>query len=776
MRAYPFNSTRGATSDQREEGFIALMQTRLRKGNTVDEKRRFNTWVTPNCLRRLVKNTKRSASELITGHGQVLEMMVHRASLEEIFSLLVKNFEAHYRGDVMCLVMLYEAMTDSLRPVSSSGLNDKFLRGIEGLPAQNGAGSCGSAAHYRKRIFVRDVYASPLCHEYLPILKENKIRSCCSQPILGADGRLMGVFSILLKEKRDLTTEELKLIEAAAHLMSIAMERQENEFALVESEEKYRSIFDTAGTPIILTDKHLNVTDMNPAMENLFGYSRHDVLGTRATNYLSTPAFLPQILAEASALMTSGGLSALEVPVKTKDGHERFFLWNFSRLRIGGEREYGLVCVGQDITDRKEVERELMKSKAEAEAANEAKSHFVANMNHELRTPLAAITGLVDMLVASPAVNHDLNKSRINKIKKNINHLLAIVDDLLDLSKVETGKFRVAPAPIALETFLDDALMPHFSAARSKGVNFEIHRSSPLPEIVHIDAVRLRQITNNVVGNAIKFTESGGRVDVSVSVEEIENGGHYVLRMKVTDEGCGIEEHHKDEIFKPFIQADSSSSRKYEGTGLGLSIARQLARALGGEVRLEDSSPGKGSVFSFEVVCEKVDGVSQVCSLESRGLESYGFKDDAPGLPNENGKIAHDPDFFVSETSSTTAGTLKVLLVEDQPDLQLVTQHQLMGLGDEVDVVENGVRAVESALSKKYDVILMDIQMPIMDGYKAVRKLRESGYNRPIIALTARSLKSEVSQYAEQGFNQYLIKPVSHGALSQALEPYRQMG
>lgn len=365
-------------------------------------------------------------------------------------------------------------------------------------------------------------------------------------------------------------------------------------------------------------------------------------------------------------------------------------------------------------------------ARREAEAANAAKSRFLANMSHEIRTPMTAILGYLDILESAEMdtpIREDANRT----IRRNAEHLLELINDILDLSKLDAQRMRIDHTECKTRSIIDDSVCIVRPLAEHKKIDFRTDVDRSVPESVMIDPVRIRQIIVNLLSNAIKFTPESGRVSFGVAYA----GG--CLTIEVEDSGIGMTEEQADRVFAPFEQADSSTTRSHGGTGLGLTISRQLAQALGGDLTIVRSTPGKGTLMRAEV-----------CAARARAL--------APSPPAKA-----EP-----ERPASLAG-LRVLLVEDGPDNQKLLTYLLKKAGAQVTVAENGLEACTRCTGENgppFDVILMDMQMPVMDGYEATRRLRGSGITVPIIALTANSLDGDRERCLQAGCNDYESKPV----------------
>lgn len=391
-------------------------------------------------------------------------------------------------------------------------------------------------------------------------------------------------------------------------------------------------------------------------------------------------------------------------------------------------------ALSREIETRRLAEQSLVRAKEQAESASRAKSEFLANMSHEIRTPMTAVLGYADLAIDEL---HDPSRlaDHLGVIRRNAQHLLTVINDILDLSKLDAGEMRpVVTRVCPAETCAGVAEMLRVQAD-AKGLSLSVLTAPGTPDAVITDAVRLRQILLNLVGNAIKFTEHG-----SVQIE-LSHADHTSM-VRVRDTGIGIDPEQLENIFLPFHQADTSAARRHGGTGLGLSIARRLAQLLGGDLTAQ-SLPGTGSVFTLTI--------------------------HAPAAP-----AALPPP---QTTTTTTAASVqrpltgrRILLAEDGPDNQKLISFILSRAGAEVVIAEDGLAALELTARTRppFDLILMDMQMPRMDGYAAARALRERGDRTPVLALTAHAMSGDRQKCLAAGCDDYLTKPVDRDALIQA--------
>ncbi|MFQ5513705.1 MAG: ATP-binding protein [Myxococcota bacterium] len=416
------------------------------------------------------------------------------------------------------------------------------------------------------------------------------------------------------------------------------------------------------------------------------------------------------------------------------------------------------LTIGQVLQRRRSHElllrrnRELVDAMQVAVSATNAKTAFLANMSHEIRTPLTSIIGYSELLQG--AKSQEERDEFAATIRRNGEILLQLIDDILDVSKIEAGRLeieRIGCSPAGIVQNVVEAMAPR---AREKGIEFVVRNDGPIPETIISDPTRLRQVLLNLISNAIKFT-SRGRVELTVGLATPADAPHPLLRFAIRDTGIGIRSSQLERIFSPFSQADMSTTRRFGGTGLGLSISRNLTTLLGGELDAE-SEESVGSCFSFTVATGPLD--------EVRMLD---------GLPGVDLLECADE---VRRREARLDGA-RVLLAEDGPDNQRLLRRILTAARAEVEIAENGAVACERALAEQavgrpFDAILMDIQMPVMDGHAATMSLRQQGYSRPIIALTANAMKGDRERCLAAGCDDFVSKPVKKSVLIRVLREH----
>lgn len=408
----------------------------------------------------------------------------------------------------------------------------------------------------------------------------------------------------------------------------------------------------------------------------------------------------------------------------------------------GREHEDGLVRITRHALERHAIMRELEDAKQAAASASIAKSNFLANMSHEIRTPLTAILGFTEILM-NPNLSQE-QKAALDAIHRNGQHLLGVIDDILDLSKIEAGHLSVENVKFSIFELIDQIEASFKLKAIEKGINFKVEHNFPLPQYIHSDPTRLKQILFNLIGNALKFTQRGEvRLVNTLNAENL-------IEFRVVDTGIGLTKAEQTKLFKAFSQADTSITRKFGGTGLGLVISKQIAMKLGGSIGLF-SEKGKGSTFVVTI---------------------------NPGPINQNELVSQPPGKQKQSLSCDTAVQSrsklkgKVLVVDDMPDNRELLAHLLGKIGIKPELVNNGVKALSHICTQDFDLVLLDMQMPVMDGYKTVKAMREKGFDKPVIAITASVMASANNRCIEAGCDEYLRKPFKQEHLFSLLGRY----
>jgi signal transduction histidine kinase len=419
--------------------------------------------------------------------------------------------------------------------------------------------------------------------------------------------------------------------------------------------------------------------------------------------------------------------------------------------------------VAQRTRELTDLTESLRKAKLSADDANRAKSEFLANISHEIRTPMTAILGHADLLL-DPTLPAADKVSSIHAVQRNGRHLLELINDILDLSKIEAGKLEIESIACSLPNLLADVASLMRVRAVEKGLELRVEFHGAIPESIVTDPTRLRQILVNLIGNAIKFTERGS-VCISCALANPRDEHEPRLAFEVSDTGIGMTATQMERLFQPFVQADASTSRTFGGTGLGLSISQRLAETLGGSITAR-SEPGKGTTFRATIAIDLPEEVRMIdCPRE------------VLSMPLPNGDLPGSTD---APPADCLRGR-RILLAEDGIDNQYLIALLLRRAGAWVELVENGREAITRALAQAsagtpHDVVFMDMQMPILDGYSAASQLRQSGYHQPIIALTAHAMSGDREKCLRSGCDDYCTKPIDQRRLIELASQYAARG
>ena len=519
--------------------------------------------------------------------------------------------------------------------------------------------------------------------------------------------------------------------------------RKASENTIRESRGMLSGILSIAEEAIILADDDLRITLFSRGAKHVFGYEQEEAIG------MSIECLIPERLhsTHRKHVQTFGGgtekslqMGARQELIGLRKNREEFpAAISLSKFPTDNGFLYSIIL--RDVGIENAARDELLSAKLGAEAANRTKSEFLATMSHEIRTPMNGVLGMADLLART-----DLTPQQddfVQTIRESGRSLLDLLNDILDLSKIEAGRMELEAEHFSFAEFLISTKALWARSAQDEGLEFSIQNNSADTDVFQSDRTRLRQVLNNLIGNAIKFTNDG-TIDVCVDSFPRDDG-RLDLRFEVRDTGIGVSEEQKEKLFQPFTQADSSTTRQYGGTGLGLTISKNLVELLGGEIGLE-SVPGKGSTFWFSVPVEQGDAAKVVKNLASTS-------------PTNTEQTEHE-------------NALHILIAEDNDINQKVVSWMLAPLNCQFDLVENGLEAVAAVARSEYDLVLMDVQMPEMDGIEVTRQIRSMAGAKgkiPIIAMTANAMKGDREKYLEAGMSDYVPKPIDQRELLSAI-------
>jgi PAS domain S-box-containing protein len=497
-----------------------------------------------------------------------------------------------------------------------------------------------------------------------------------------------------------------------------------------------RSLIESNIDALMTTDPAGIITDINKQMEALTGCTRDELIGSPFKNHFTDPeraeAGIKLVLAEKK-------VTDFELTARARDGRKTVVSYNATTFYDRDRTLQGVFAAARDVTESKRVEIELHQAKAAAESASQTKSDFLASMSHEIRTPMNVIIGVTDLLAKTPLSPEQARYVQI--FRRASDNLLHLINDILDLSKVEESQIELERTEFSLKELLEKVTEMVAVQAQQKNLTLVCEVAPKLPNDLVGDPTRVGQVLLNLLGNAIKFTETG-----TVSLHVTTDALPPMLRFTISDTGIGIAAEKLGSVFERFTQADSSITRKYGGSGLGLTISKRLVELMGGRIRAE-STVGEGSVFSFSVPLEPWTGVRLPTAVPA------GSDSELP-LP-----------------------ALKILLAEDYPDNRTITLAYLQDTPYQIEIAENGAVACEKFIAGQFDLVLMDRQMPVMDGLTATRTIRswEQANHRapvPILALTATALRGDREKCLAAGCTAYLTKPIRQDVLLQAIKDH----
>jgi len=522
---------------------------------------------------------------------------------------------------------------------------------------------------------------------------------------------------------------EDNVIEEVSGIAYDITDKKLSEIALIKSEEQFRDIFESFQDVYFRCSFDGEIIMLSPSVRELLGYAADELIGKDITNYYLYSKKSKDILKD---LVRKRSIRDFEAALIHKDSRIIQCLCNLRLVYDNAIESVALEGVARDITKLKETNLELKQAKEVAERSLKVKELFLANMSHEIRTPMNGIIGMIDLMEGT-SITPD-QKHYIQTIKKSSETLLNILNDILDLSKIEAGKMQLKREPVKLRSTMDKIYALFAQQALAKNINLYYHLSDKLPEYVMIDETRLLQILSNLISNAIKFTEGGGSIDIDLKKARIP-GQKNMIRCVVSDSGIGISPENIRRLFGIFSQIDNSTTKSYGGTGLGLAISKELARLMGGKIGVY-STLGLGSSFWFTFEAEPTE---KTIIVEDKIVDN---------------DITID-GYFEEEQP-------KVLLVDDNGVNRQVAGEILKKSGCIVTLVENGKKAIELVAENNYDLIFMDIQMPEMDGVTATRKIKEMELEvqPPIVAMTAYSMKEDKERFLSQGLDDYIAKPI----------------
>ncbi len=573
--------------------------------------------------------------------------------------------------------------------------------------------------------------------------------------IIGPLERPYGVLGVHSSEKKHFTTDDINFLQSVAHVLWDAIERHRREEMLYLSEARLRLAMEFGRIGCWQWDIKNNVIYWDKSMFQMVGLpDAEGELNTIETFYQRVhPDDLPQLREYIAEVIRRRSDYESEFRIVRADNGQVRWLGAKGGLLFNEQGEpFSMFGVNYDVTEEKHLKMELEAARQAAEAASQVKSEFLANMSHEIRSPLTAVLGYSDLI----QIEKDWKKVAdfALKIKQNGQYLLEIVDDVLDLSRAEANKLTLRKERFSPQRLMADLCSVMRMRARDKGIDLSLCAEGEIPETVEGDPIRLRQILLNLIGNAVKFT-SQGQITVTMNLES-PGDGECMLAFEVRDTGIGIAPGDLERMFEPFEQAETSSSRRYQGAGLGLTISKHLTELLGGTIAVY-SRLGHGSVFKIRI---------------------------PTGSLHDIRRISLDPNLLATIHTVRPAETqhqlnARVLIVDDIEDVRVLLEQILCGAGASVKTAADAEQALRFVAQAEesgdaFDLVLMDIMLPGMDGVEAVRRLRASGFRRPVVALTAAARESDRQRCLQAGCNDYFCKPIEDEHLLAMVDNYTQ--
>jgi PAS domain S-box-containing protein len=533
---------------------------------------------------------------------------------------------------------------------------------------------------------------------------------------------------------------------------------------------RFRAILDQIEDGCCVVDLRGTYLYVNDAFCRMFNYERSQVVGTNFARSAGEERVSKIFHVYSEVFRTGLPTKAFEYEVFPKDRPPMFIEQSVSLERDEDGRPIAFVSISRDCTARKRAEQEIEKARSAAEEAriaaedaNRAKSEFLANMSHEIRTPMNGIIGMA--MLALDTELTDYQSDCIRTLQSSAQSLLSILNDILDFSKIESRKLTLEQVPFLLSGVIEERMKPLAVSAAQKGLELRVAIAPDVPDRLVGDPVRLAQVLTNLLGNAIKFTETG-HVGVSVGIDERTDAGAR-LRFGVIDTGIGIDAAHLRAIFDPFTQADGSTTRRFGGTGLGLAISSNLVAMMGGRIWV-DSMIGKGSAFSFTAQLDVPPSGAVVDPAADNARPMPAMRDQ----PAASQTSASHRDAAPIAIAAPRA--LSVLVAEDNIVNQRVATGLLAKRGHTITIVSNGQEALDIIARRLFDVVLMDVQMPLMGGFEATEILRQreagTGRHQRVIAMTAHAMSGDRERCLAAGMDGYLSKPIDQRSLYAAVE------
>lgn len=661
---------------------------------------------------------RKSAEAREKSRAEIMALMASGEPLGTILSAIVDSVEREHSASG-CSILLVDPTGQRLKTGAAHTLPDFYNEAVDGLPIALNSGICGHAAFTRQRVICHDVQQDSQLEPFWDLLERAGFRACWSEPILDDSGRVLGTFAMYHDEPYSPTEADVNLVDTAAKLAAIAIQRKQAENALRQQQEQLAEFFESAPLGLIRVDSEGTILEANRAQLETYGYEKEAYVGSNIADY----AVDPEAIAEALAKLVSGeSLSDFEAKFRTGTGTVRIVEINANALWEEGAFIHARFFT-KDVTLLKEAEI-AQAAKEQAERANQAKSEFLSRMSHELRTPMNAILGFGQLLEMDQL--SESQRECVDHILKGGRHLLSLINEVLNISRIEAGTLSISLESVSLSESVAEAVDMVRPLAANRGMEITVIGE---PMGIRADRQRLQQVLINLLSNAVKYGRENG--DIVVSMES--QGGQGVVAIQ--DDGPGIPADMVDRVFIPFDRLGAEQS-SVEGTGLGLPHARSLAEAMQGRLYLDTDYAGQGARFVVELPLDTGEAAL------AANFESY----EVPAIPSVYG--APKTVLLIEDNGANVA--LVEQIVTSRPNVRLLVAMQ-GGLG------------VEFARTHKPDLILLDVNLPDMQGYEVAAKIRDhdSGAKVPIIVISADATDATARKFDNHSIVDFMTKPLN---------------
>ena len=673
---------------------------------------------------------------LLAGQNQILELIARGTEIDRVFGAIARFVEERSQ-EGLCSISILQPETKQLQNGAAPSLPEAYLQAVEGLKIGPMEATSGMAAYAKQTVMTDDIASDSRWENLKQTALANGLKACCARPILTEGREVLGTISMYYHQPRYPSSRDRDLMATAVYLSKVAIEHH-------RAQQNYRAIFEVSYDGMMIYDPQTQkALEVNPQLCELYGLSAERMLhvGLRFLG-IGTTSDNRRDLKKSIFQARQGQTQKFEWVGKHSSG--RWFWTEVIIKPISLVGQQRLLAIVRDITERKNNLNALQKAKEDAESANRSKSQFLANMSHELRTPLNAILGFTQVMSRDSTLNLQ-QQDHLRIINRSGEHLLGLINDVLEMSKIEAGRLSFNQSRFDLHLEIETLVEMLQLKANSKNLELVCDRAADLPRYIQTDEGKLRQVLVNLLGNAIKFTPSGSvtlRVFPVQDLEgKLERSNERLIQFEIEDTGPGIDPNEMHCLFEAFGQTDLGQKAQ-EGTGLGLPISQQFVQLMGGDIQVE-SCVGRGTTFRFAIPVTLVRS------------------SDLPELPSSRKAIGLAPN----------QPTYRILAVDDRAANRKLLVQLLTPIGFQVREAANGEEAVRIWEEWEPHLILMDIRMPVMDGYRASQTIRShiKGQSTAIVALTASAFEENRSLVLSAGCDDFVRKPFEENILYEKL-------